>query len=117
MTKASIYSLIALNLLAMPGAIYAIFCGTRIDRIPQLLLPPSDFNERLSAKIGTPYTEKMHSGFIGLMNGNDKALKSLIHALHSYADLGICLGVISIGICLASLVILSRTLLKRRSAE
>jgi hypothetical protein len=111
MTRKAFRSLVALQILLLLLAGTIAVAGKVTSRLKTAAEGgPSveDFEDGFSRHLGKPYTEKMHSGVIGLIRESEETNAGLFGALESHGRVGFELG-IAVGICsLVSLIIVFR---------
>lgn len=120
MSHLTIRSLFGLNILTLLLACALILTGNKCLDVQQSTTAPTsqDFEDRLSSKIGEPYTSQIHSTVSGLIGISSDEAKDAFGVLHSYGEVGIQVGFVILIASGISLFLIGRALsTKPKGAE
>ncbi|MEP3213306.1 MAG: hypothetical protein ABJQ29_08935 [Luteolibacter sp.] len=121
MSRLTIRSLFALNILSLLLACVVILTGNKCLDVQQSTAAPTaqDFDDRLATKVGKLYTSKTHSTVSELIHDSFDEAKDAFGMLHAYGEIGIQIGAILLAASGISLFLLGRALLTKpkRQAE
>ena len=116
MTTKKIRALIALNLLAILLAGASIYASSKVSIIDRSTLGVSatDLSERLSGKIGDPYTADIHAKLADLLVSDEEKDNKILGVLHDQAGISTTVGTILLTLHFVSILILVMTLLQQK---
>ena len=76
-----------------------------------------DFNDRLAARVGEPYTSKTHSTVSDLIHTSFDEAEDTFAVLHAYGEIGIQIGAILLAASGISMFLLGRALLTKAARQ